>query len=527
MSVVFVIITALKEEQEALITRLPPVQRLPPTDDDVHVYYRTELPVTLSGGATGSYTLILLSIMGMTREKAAIFTTDALHRWHPRYVLLMGIAGGIAAAKVARGDVLISEQIVDYEPQKITAEGEREQRWEVHQGDPRLLEASRHLGDDWRLMIRKRRPQPGKPATFFGPIATGDKVVDYPAFLSDLLSHWPKLIGVEMESGGAASAAFQAAKAAGFFMIRGVSELAENKDDAWRQYACHTAAAYVLALLQSGPVPLAMPVASKTIEPSEPADTIKELTAKKRRSGRRWPLLTGGTPGLISLLAVLILSLKPLLFVRGGPSPTPTMPAQATIIAIQNLYNQMISKPPTIDDPLVDNSQGYQWNEVNTPSYGLFCQFEAGAYHVSKILTNQFTRCTATKTHYSDFIYQVEATIFKGDLAGVIFRFNRSIATFYSFYVGVDGTYSMETNNMNGWLSSLTSGQSPFIKTGYNRPNVITIVAQGSNILIYINKQFLTSVNDMTYSQGSIGVAVDDAGDPTEVGFRNVTLWQL
>src|SRR5947209_14727313 len=88
MSVDFVIITALKEEQEALMTKLPPVQRLPPTDDNVHVYHRTELPVTFSGGATGTYTLILLSIMGITREKATMFTTDALHRWHPPHLLL-------------------------------------------------------------------------------------------------------------------------------------------------------------------------------------------------------------------------------------------------------------------------------------------------------------------------------------------------------------------------------------------------------------------------------------------------------
>lgn len=259
MPVDFIIITALKEEQKALLAKLPPVQRLPPTDDDVHVYYRTELPVTLSDGTSGTYTLILLSIMGMTREKAALFTTDALHRWHPRYVLLMGIAGGNATAKVSCGDVLVSEQIVDYEHQKITTTGEREYRWEVHRGDPRLLEASRHLGDSWRRMIRKRRPQPGKPSAFFGPIATGDKVVNYLPFLRELLSYWPKLIGVEMESGGVASAAFQAAKAASFFMVRGVSDLAENKDDTWRQYACHTAAAYVLTLLQSGPVPLAVP----------------------------------------------------------------------------------------------------------------------------------------------------------------------------------------------------------------------------------------------------------------------------
>ena len=57
MSVDFVIITALKEEQEAILTKLPPVQRLPPTDDDVHVYYRIELPVTLSDGTSGTYTV--------------------------------------------------------------------------------------------------------------------------------------------------------------------------------------------------------------------------------------------------------------------------------------------------------------------------------------------------------------------------------------------------------------------------------------------------------------------------------------
>jgi hypothetical protein len=105
--------------------------------------------------------------------------------------------------------------------------------------------------------------------------------VDYLPFLGELLSHWPKLIGVEMESGGVASAAFQAAKAASFFMIRGVSDLAENKDDTWRQYACHTAAAYVLALLQSGPVQLTMPVASKTIKPPELADIKAELIVEE------------------------------------------------------------------------------------------------------------------------------------------------------------------------------------------------------------------------------------------------------
>jgi len=70
---------------------------------------------------------------------------------------------------------------------------------------------------------------------------------------------WPKLIGVEMEAGGVASAAFQAAERPGFLMVRGVSDLADERKgtpdvERWRAYACDVAASYAIALLESGPV---------------------------------------------------------------------------------------------------------------------------------------------------------------------------------------------------------------------------------------------------------------------------------
>ena len=75
-----------------------------------------------------------------------------------------------------------------------------------------------------------------------GPIATGDKV-DAAGVLNRYRNAWPKLIGIEMESGGAATAAFQSALRPGFFMVRGVSDLADlDKDSSsigrWRKYAC-------------------------------------------------------------------------------------------------------------------------------------------------------------------------------------------------------------------------------------------------------------------------------------------------
>ncbi len=65
-----------------------------------------------------------------------------------------------------------------------------------------------------------------------------------------------------MEAGGAASACFQAAQPPGFFRVRAVSDMADEKKSSksvkrWRRYACEVAAAYAVGLLRSGPVPLA------------------------------------------------------------------------------------------------------------------------------------------------------------------------------------------------------------------------------------------------------------------------------
>src|SRR5207253_1618803 len=132
--------------------------------------------------------------------QAATAAADAIRRWRSRYVLLVGIAGGIAEAGANRGDVLISDQVVDYELQKLTAGGEQI-RWEPYRADPRLLEASRHQGNAWLRLIKKRRPHQGIPKCLIGPIASGDKVVAVKGVLERYRSDWPKLIGIEMEAG--------------------------------------------------------------------------------------------------------------------------------------------------------------------------------------------------------------------------------------------------------------------------------------------------------------------------------------
>jgi len=195
----------------------------------------------------------------MGRVEAANAVGDAIRHWRPKYIVLVGIAGGLAKAGVNVGDVLISEQIADYELQKLTTD-QAHIRWSVHRASPRLLAAAKQIQpEDWRPLVRESRPGAGQSQSHAGPICTGDKVI-----ANGLLDHyrdvWTKLIGVEMEAGGVASAAFQAASTPGFFMVRGVSDLADAEKDkaetsSWRAYACDVAAAYVMAFLKSGPVP--------------------------------------------------------------------------------------------------------------------------------------------------------------------------------------------------------------------------------------------------------------------------------
>jgi nucleoside phosphorylase len=251
----FLIVTALDEEREAVLRHFS-MEPCPASEDDVRFYYKGRI-----ASRDCAYSLALVPLLGMGRVEAANATSDAIRRWSPRYVVLVGIAGGVRAKGVALGDILVSNQVVDYELQKKRESGS-EYRWFSHPADPRLLGAARNLPTSaWQGAIAETRPGAGQPSRQLGPIATGDKVVASEEFLKELQTHYPALIGVEMEAGGAAAAAFQAASKPGFFMVRAVSDLADPAKDSpqvqgWRAYACDAAAAFVAALIKSSPVPV-------------------------------------------------------------------------------------------------------------------------------------------------------------------------------------------------------------------------------------------------------------------------------
>jgi nucleoside phosphorylase len=113
----------------------------------------------------------------MGRVEAANATGDAIRRWRPNYMVLVGISGGLKKAGVKLGDVLIADQLADFELQKLTPDGSKI-RWKVHRVGPSLLSAAQSmLGSEcWPSLA----PAPGARWTtkrHIGPLCTCDKVI--------------------------------------------------------------------------------------------------------------------------------------------------------------------------------------------------------------------------------------------------------------------------------------------------------------------------------------------------------------
>lgn len=251
----FLIITASPKAFDYLIKTLPDSAKrnLYNSMTDVVIY---DFPVTLPNGSMSGYRIVVMQT-DMGRVKAAIATSDAIRQWQPRHILLIGVAGGAPHKQLQLGDVLVADQIIDYEQQKITPDGVQP-RWEVYRTDPELLNGARRIKrETWVKLIKVKRPTRGTIKNHVGPLASGDKIFASSAEITMLLNHWPRLIGVEMEAGGVA-AAVHAKASPGFLVIRAVADVVDDqktsKSDKWHDYAAAAAAAFTVGLLKSVPV---------------------------------------------------------------------------------------------------------------------------------------------------------------------------------------------------------------------------------------------------------------------------------
>lgn len=173
----------------------------------------------------------------------------------------------------------------------------------------------------------------------------------------------------------------------------------------------------------------------------------------------------------------------------------------------------------TLDDPLNSSNSSFNWTGA--------CQFTGGANHISASKPLQVNYCYERNINFSNFAYEVQMTIVQGVSGGIVFRTDPTNENFYYFHVHIDGSYSLDIYNNNILNSTLKSGPNSNINIGLNQSNLIAVVANGSNIYLYVNDQHIDSISDSTFSQGEIGVAAFSTGNQTEVVFSNAKVWTL
>jgi eukaryotic-like serine/threonine-protein kinase len=223
------------------------------------------------------------------------------------------------------------------------------------------------------------------------------------------------------------------------------------------------------------------------------------------------------------------------------PPATPPPPTRFTV-----------NGPLVFDDQLTDGSSDL-WVKATPPQYGNCMSLPEGLdASVGATATNgisskdvpsdiKFHSCIKKDMAqpfsyvYSDFAYEVNMTINKGDCGGVAFRV-KDQQTYY-FVICENGIYSLVgyLGNSEGSVT-LIADSSPGIDPnpihmGLGVSNTIAVEARGKHIDLYVNGTKIDSKEDSMYLSGYIGVIAKSlqpaVNDPTDVVFTNARMWKL
>jgi len=251
----FGIVTALPIERDAVLSRIENVKSHTFNQEDIQTYY-TGYIKTNQGVI---YNIVVIMTEDQGTVEAALATSRLIYKWDPKYIIMVGIAGGIPKDGLEFGDVVAAREIWEYDYSKITPEGEQ-RRPHAHRVDALLLDRVNALSN-WGRNINEVPLPKGykrkKAKLFIGIIASGNKIVASEEYRKSLNSLHPKILAVEMETEGVASAAFQIPNPKGTLVIKGIADFSdENKNDEWHEYAANSAAIFLLDFLRSTPIKL-------------------------------------------------------------------------------------------------------------------------------------------------------------------------------------------------------------------------------------------------------------------------------
>lgn len=226
------LLTATDVEKEAvmkLLKPLPKKNKILMSHIGVETYYI---------GMFGKFKAVVTKCeMGSLGSGSSILATyEGYNRWYPRGIIMVGIAFGKDSSKQKIGDVLVSSQIISYEPAKITENN-------IHRGpnipsNPILLSRFNNV-DTWKFLF----PDGTLARREIGPILSGEKLIDEPKFKASLFKQYPQAIGGEMEGAGLTAASIRVGLP--WILVKGICDWGENKHSNQQPLAAAAAASLV------------------------------------------------------------------------------------------------------------------------------------------------------------------------------------------------------------------------------------------------------------------------------------------
>jgi len=210
------IIVATEVELKYALAALSPLPRCR------KIWKVTQSSDTYYLGKFGKFQCVLmLSSMSSQGPTGSTLSANAvLHEWNPSVALLIGIAFGAIKGKQMPADVLVSDQVIPYELQRVGEEPVF--RNPVPPSSSALVNRFRHALD-WNF----QRPDGSICSKHVGPLLSGDKLIDNVDFKSSILEKYPNAIGGEMEGAGFWAAAERARKH--WIIVKSVCDWADGE----------------------------------------------------------------------------------------------------------------------------------------------------------------------------------------------------------------------------------------------------------------------------------------------------------
>jgi nucleoside phosphorylase len=180
---------------------------------------------------------------------AAFITTALILDNDVSHVFVVGLCGGLKGDRQALADVVVSSDVIYYEPGLIGTSGTVQRVRISGTTPPSILRLVEEMSQANRLSSTEDF------AIHIGSIASGEKVIRSSSDLSEILRNWSNVVAVDMEGAGVFEAAASIGEDTPIVIVRGIADFADDRKygDNKRPVAIRNAVSVALSLIRRLP----------------------------------------------------------------------------------------------------------------------------------------------------------------------------------------------------------------------------------------------------------------------------------